>query len=303
MPETITCANEAEWLSRRTESLGASESSAALGEHPWKSPFELWAEKTGQLPPPDLSHNEAVEFGIRLERPIGEAFADRFGRNVEPHPPYTILKHAETPFLSATLDATQAPIPQHEGRGVLEIKTAGAFVADEWKDGKAPLGYQVQIQQQMAVAGLSWGTLCVLIGGQKLRHIDIEFDEGFWGVAVVALREFWDCVESRNPPPIDGSVATARALAKLHPEDNGETVELPEEAKDWAEIIKIAKAQEKAISQDKRDAENKIKAAIGDATYGVLPDGSRFSFKTQTRKAHEVKESTFRVLRRMGGKK
>jgi len=43
---------------------------------------------------------------------------------------------------------------------------------------------------------------------------------------------------------------------------------------------------------------NYLKAAIGSHTIGVLPNGEMWTYKTQSRKEHIVKESTFRVLRR-----
>ena len=41
-------------------------------------------------------------------------------------------------------------------------------------------------------------------------------------------------------------------------------------------------------------------AAIGGASVATLPNGVMYTLRSQTSKAHSVKESTYRVLRRKG---
>ena len=43
------------WLEARSHSLGGSDAAAVMGLNPYKSPFALWAEKTGMVPEPDIS--------------------------------------------------------------------------------------------------------------------------------------------------------------------------------------------------------------------------------------------------------
>jgi hypothetical protein len=59
-----------------------------------------------------------------------------------------------------------------------------------------------------------------------------------------------------------------------------------------------AKEDIKEAEARKLAAENLIKAAIGEASFGDLPDGARYSWKQQSRKECVVAASTFRVLRR-----
>ena len=51
----------------RTQGIGASDSGSALGVNPYKTPFDLWQEKTKKITPPDLSDNPHVKRGIRME--------------------------------------------------------------------------------------------------------------------------------------------------------------------------------------------------------------------------------------------
>ena len=48
------------WLSVRNMGIGGSDAGVIMGLNPYKSPFQLWMEKTGQTHPEDLSDNEYV---------------------------------------------------------------------------------------------------------------------------------------------------------------------------------------------------------------------------------------------------
>ncbi len=281
-----------EWLAERMTGIGASESAAVLGESPWQSAMGVWAEKTGNAEPDDLSANEAVAWGLRLEAPIAEAYAEATGEEVTLWPRYTIARHPEYPWLYATPDATIAP------RRNMQIKTAGAFVAAEWQNGP-PLHYEIQVQHEMAARELEQTTLVVLIGGQKLRWFDVERNDRFLDAMIPKLAAFWELVQSGTMPPVDDSLATAKVLAKLHPDDDGTVVDLSgdEELADYHDRLGKARSMKKLAEAMEQEAKNHIRAAMGKSTYAMLPDGVTYSLRTQTRPAHDVMESTFRVLR------
>jgi putative phage-type endonuclease len=297
MATVLTLPDREAWLEERKRGLGASDVSAALGINPWKSAFALWAEKCDLLPSEDLAaENEAVDWGLTLEAPIARKFGERTGRIVELPETPTLAVHESLPFLRCTLDAVQYRHPGDDA-GDLQIKTTSAFNAAEWAGGAVPLVYQVQVAFELFVTGMSWGSIACLVGGQRLVWADIQRDDAFIEAALPHLEAFWGHVESRTPPPVDASPATAKILQKLHPEDSGETIELPAESDAWHAELVAAKEKIKAYEELKTLNENRLKAAIGAATFGQLPSGIRYSFKTQTRAAHEVKASTFRVLR------
>lgn len=296
---TMTLPDRQAWLEERKNGLGASDVSAALGINPWKSPFSLWAEKCGLLPDEDLAaENEAVDWGLTLEAPIARKFGERTGRIVELPETPTIAVHESLPFLRCTLDAVQRK--QEEGEpGDLQIKTTSAYNAAEWAGGAVPLVYQVQVAFELFVTGMQWGSIACLVGGQKLVWADVERDDAFIKAALPHLERFWNQVETRTPPEVDSSATTARILQKLHPSDNGMTVDLPAESLEWHRKLAEVKEEIKALEDLKTLQENRLKAAIGEATFGQLPNGEVYSFKTQTRGEHVVKSSTFRVLRKV----
>lgn len=307
MVSEIKCKNKAEWLVKRREfGIGASESSVALGENPWNSPFALYQDKLGLLPP--IEESPAMEWGSALEAPIRAKCKKEFGVAITNPGKYVIQRNERIPHLFATLDGIvpevtapiaelferhRMPIPQ--GPGVLEIKTTNAYSGDEW-DLEWPLHYQIQVQHEMIVSELEWGICAALIGGQDFRMFPAQRATAFEQVLVENTLEFWEHVQKQIPPPVDGSAATAEAIRAIFPE--GSVIDLPEEAIDWDQQYCDAVADMKAAEASRQLAWNWLTSQIGSHTYGRLPSGIVYSWKSQTTKAHEVKASTSRVLRR-----
>jgi predicted phage-related endonuclease len=137
-----------------------------------------------------------------------------------------------------------------------------------------------------------------LLGGNRLVWRRIERNEGFISALSTQLAVFWRHVEHRKPPPIDGSKATREALKRLYPHDTGEEIGLPLEADMWDRGLANANTDVAAATERRDEAANKIKAAIGTASIGVLPGGDRYTYREAHRKAYDVDATSFRVLRR-----
>jgi predicted phage-related endonuclease len=165
------------------------------------------------------------------------------------------------------------------------------------------LQYQVQVQHEMAVTGAAWASLAVLIGGQKFLWMDVPRNQDFIDALVAREAEFWSRVERRDPPPPDASEACRELLKRLYPrEEQGKTIALPAECLKWDEQLREEKAVLKVVEPRIREAENNLIAALGEAEVGILPDGTRYSYKTQARKGYVVEAKSFRVLRRSAAK-
>ena len=323
-----------EWLEARRRGIGASDAAAVLGVSKWKSPLVLYCEKLGIRTHAEREL-EALEWGLALEAPIAARYMRETGRVLAPPEPYTIRQSSAHPFMLATLDRVvlsrtdtepvcgecdgrgyyfDAPANVLDGRayevrcdacagpGVLEIKTTSHFRADEWTD-EPPLAYQVQVQHQLAVTGYTWASLAVLVGGNRFFWMDVERDDRFIDALIAREREFWTRVENQDPPEPDGSEACRQLLAELykHPVA-GKVVALDGAAMAWDLVRREAAASIEVLETNKREAENRLKAALGDAEWGLLPDGTRYSYREQHRKSYVVPEATFRVLRRHGAR-
>jgi predicted phage-related endonuclease len=156
----------------------------------------------------------------------------------------------------------------------------------------------------MLVTGAPRATAAALIGGQRLVWCDVERDEIEIRRIIHAGRIFWtECVEAGKVPRPDASESAKRGLAALYKLVQPESVvQLPGKLIEDDALLCEIKESIKALKKRADQIENDIKAHIGKAEYGVLPNGTRYSWREQTRAAYAVDESTYRVLRRHASK-
>ena len=299
-PYTAVCSsdNEVEWLASRMTGLGASEAAGVCGESQWDSPYAIWARKIGAVPDTG-DEKECMRWGHLLEPVILHEYQRRTGRTVRPSG--MLLRSVAYPWALATLDG--------ETRGdnepwfhPLEIKTTNSYNADAWKDGPPRANY-LQIQQQMLVTGAATATTACLIGGQRFVWADIERDEVAIAKIVARGTELWQHVIDRTPPEVDGSEATSEALSAMFSAANDDVVSLAADLLDIADELEQEKAATKARKARIDELENRIKAALGRATRGILPDGRGFTYGTTNRAGFFVQPTSFRVLRATKGKR
>lgn len=295
--EQMADAALAAWLTERRTMIGASESPAILGcGYANESAWTVYARKIGEAD--EQAECEAFEWGHAIQPIALKMFSKRTGIKVDDLGPFAIQRHPDMPWIGATLDG----IATVDGRrAVVEAKNVGQYNARDWadEDEPPPLRVQVQIAHQMLAADADIGFAVACVGGNKLAWRRIDRNRRFEAVLIERLAAFWRCVDTRTPPKVDGSIATAKALAALWPGDDGEEVYLPAEAAEWDAALVKAKADKKDAEAREREASNKLRAAIQDGAFGVLPSGEKYSLKTQERSAYVCEATSFRVLRRL----
>jgi predicted phage-related endonuclease/5-methylcytosine-specific restriction endonuclease McrA len=285
------------WLLERSTFIGSSESPAICGVgYANQSAFTIWLQKTGQLADTLDDSAEWLRWGRRLEPVICEELAERTGYGVVLADEYDIRRSADHSFIAATPDAFIFDDPR--GLGIAELKNVGQYNARDWQCDEPPLKYNVQIHHQMLATGATWGIVAGLVGGNRLVWHEVTFNARFATALVGRLYDFWQCVINHTPPAIDGSMATAQAVARLHADDDGTIVGLPAQAAEWDRKLARVKLRIKQLEAMEREYESCLKAAIGSATAGALPSGECYTFKTQERAEYVCKATKFRVLRR-----
>lgn len=265
--------NTPEWDGLRSRGLGGSEIAAVVGLSPWESRFSLWHRKRGSLGKKLM--NDGMNWGTRLEPVICEAFA-------EAHPEFWTMdagtyRHSERAWQLGNPDRLLYPTEGVTSKtmplGLLETKTAHQYDAHEWGYGPEdiPPYYRCQVLWYLDVLELPLAHLAVLIGGSDYREYQIPYaaDEAAW------LREqgeeFWQSVTDGPAPDIDGSTATYEAVRALHPDIDGETVEIDPELHEWFQTSKAA--AEQATAQHLA-AKATLLDAMGHAQYAEV-DGQR----------------------------
>jgi predicted phage-related endonuclease len=307
-----------QWLELRANSIGASEAAAACGENPHDSALELWMYKTKRASPPDISDLERVFWGNVHEPAVVRVTCERLGLRllsideaaavlgdsvgveilgvVEGR--QLFLRSKQFPWMTATLDGI-AQDPTDGSFGDIEAKSTDKRNAKDWDDGAAPDYYRLQVTHQLAVATpLSWGVLSCLVGGNQLQIVPRMLRADAPMEPLIELeRQFWARVRADNAPEADGSPSSAFALKLLHPDDNGESVTLPEDMLPLCARERELSARMKADEAEHKRIKTLLSDVIGTNTYALLPNGAgSYSLKTTERDAHAVKASKYRRL-------
>jgi len=270
MPAKILVSTEnmpyADWLEYRKQGIGGSDASVVCGINRYKSPVELWMEKTNQLQAQETG--EAAYWGTQLEPFVRAEFSKRTGIFVaEVH---ELLQSEEYPFMLANLDGI-CEVPD-VGTCIFEAKTASAYKAGEWED-TIPDEYMLQVQHYMAVTGYAGTYIAVLIGGNTFKWKFVERDEELISMLIELETAFWNHVQDCTPPPLDGSNASAKFLAeRFHDSIPKSHITLPDSAADLLAQYDEACEQLEIITEQKQQAENLLKEMMGENEIGTAGD-------------------------------
>lgn len=282
--------------------IGASEIGAVCGLDPFCTPLKLYGLKTGLIAPDDLSDNEAVEWGQRLERVVSQKFAEK--HNVKLIAYKKRFFHPEYDFLSCELDNIIAGTDE-----LVEVKTASAWQMKKWENqDEIPAHYICQVMMQLGLSRRKVGHIAVLLGGQKYLERKVEFDQEFYDGLVEKAVAFWRMVEEKTPPM--AGVNDNEALLSLYPSNKSDEIIQGIEEFNTA----IARRQEICMHIDnmeaeKEEIENRLKQVIGE-NVGIRTTDYLLTWKSQSRKSVDTallkadglydkyaKESSTRVLR------
>ena len=174
-----------DWLAMRKAGIGGSDCAPAVGLSRWKSPFQLWSEKTNRITP--TKAGEAAYWGSVMEPILRNEFAKR--TNLEVHELPAFLRSMEHPFMLANIDGY---VKNEDGSySVLEIKTANAYAAvQDWQNG-LPIEYYCQVMHYMAVTGMSSAYVSVLLGGNTFEIQKYDRDEDMIQHIIQMEKHFW----------------------------------------------------------------------------------------------------------------
>lgn len=259
-----------QWLEVRRGGIGSSDAATAVGLNPYKSPLELWLEKTGRQPANEEQSgmDDPRFWGTLLEPYVAVAYQQKTGRKVRKI--NAVLQHPTMPFMLANIDREVVGDPEVQ---ILECKTAGEFGSRLWKDG-VPEYVQLQVQHQLAVTGKDAADVAVLLCGQDLQVHRIERDDDIIARLVVLETRFWECVENDTPPPADGSESAARALRQLYP-GNDTSLDFtgdPSLSQAFDELAELRSELE--TRQQRAEAlKQTLQQAMGDASKALFANG------------------------------
>lgn len=276
----------AEKFPDRNEYMGCSELAAAVGLNPWRTPLDVYLEKTGQVPRADLSDNEAVYFGNVLEDVVAQEFSRRQGFKVQRQSAEIV--HPRLPFLRGHID--RRIVGRRAG---LECKTAGIRQAQHYGEigtDEVPAHYLIQCAAYLSITGWDEWHLAVLIGGQDFRVYKIPRDEQLIATLESRAAAFWQAVKDRNPP----DATTLAGASLLWPQDSGASVTATDELVDAVRRLRTLRAEIKAAEKTADEIELSVKQALGEAAVLLGPDGKPLAtWKTQI--SHRFSSKAFQA--------
>ena len=276
-----------EWHAIRLRHIGGSEIAALFGlqEDFAQSAFTLHMVKSGRIPAPpvDDAPGTRIWYGKRKEATIAALAAELFGWDIEKG-----WYHSDdvTPGMGCSLDYVIKEPGREEtrlgfhGPGVLQIKNVDWLEHKrKWTGGGPPFSIMLQVQQEMACSGMSWGVVACEIGGNDIRPYRFPASDKITGSIREKIAGFWQGVEDEQVPQIDGTDSTAAALYALYP-STPTPVPLdmrgnPRFAEVALELL-VERAAVKAAAEREQAAKNELESLLQGATLAET-DGVRVS--------------------------
>lgn len=188
------------WLDWRKAGIGSSDAPVIMRVSPWKTPYQLWQEKTGQIQKEHIS-NWAQDRGNRIE-PIARAkYELTFDLEMGP----ATCQHFQLPWLRASMDGWNPLLK----RG-LEIKVPGKADHEMAVSGHIPEKYLPQVMHQFIVTGaeiIDYYSYYVAKDqpddkGHGVR-VEVKPDMGYIQRYLVEAKKFWMCVTDKIAPEFD----------------------------------------------------------------------------------------------------
>jgi putative phage-type endonuclease len=278
--------NRERFLADRRTCLGGSDIGVVAGVNRWKTPFQLWEEKTGRRV--DDADSLPMRFGAYNEGFVATEYTKATGRRVERF--NAMLRHPTAP-IGGHID--RLVIPQGKSRAAwhgrittdrgLECKTASAYALgrdSEWgPDGsdQVPESYLLQCATYMALTGCPHWDLSALIGNAELRlyelHRDPELEEGVIEIA----SKWWTDHVLADVPPDPVNEAEARQRWVRH--EAGRLLELDADGAALLTALAQAKAKVRVAEAEEQAIRDKLIPLLADADAVTYQGASLATFR------------------------
>lgn len=208
---------------RRT-GLGGSDIGAVLGLSPYRTPYQVWMEKTGRAEP--FEGNLQMRFGTHAEDFVAREYSAQTGRSVQRLT--AMLRHPEAPLIG---HIDRLVIPEGLKRAAykseirtdlgLECKTAHAMAAsgDDWGEAgtdQIPMPYLLQCATYMALTGCPRWDLACLFGNSDFRIYHLSRDEELEAMLLDEASRWWRIHILADVPPDPSTETEARQCWAKH---------------------------------------------------------------------------------------
>ena len=184
------------WRVWRSQGVSASEAAIIMNRSPYKTPWRLWAEKTGLVLEQPMDNNPLIRAGIQQEPAALQHFEEKHDVLLLP-----ICGESERyPLMRASFDGLS------EDNEPVEVKCPHeSTFLDVLLNREHSVAYQLywcQLQQQLLIAEANRGFLYFYHQGQTVEFA-IARDEVFLTQLIATAMDFWSAVKLGKEPNKD----------------------------------------------------------------------------------------------------
>ena len=241
-------------LTERKKGIGGSDAGTAVGVNPYKTPFQLYLEKIGDVIPEDISNKPAVKRGVRLEPEIMKWVKEDLNITLRKDNATHISE--EYPYLFCHNDGTV--VGSHR---IAEIKAPSEHMRDKWGDpgsDSIPPYYLAQGVHALAIQPEMEGVDYFAYFDPDILHFKLERKQSLIDAYIAKVNRFWGHVVNKIPPPPQDENDLIYKYFKKNGKFKSAT---PDIEKRIANLIKI-KAEKKALDLEEKEEKFQIKDYI-----------------------------------------
>lgn len=292
----------------RPAGISAFDASAIMGFNNHKGRLETWGEKIGKIPYSGPKFSQANK---DLKHTVAQMYAEAHNAVVVYWP--RTLRSSGFDFMQYRMNYLVCENPDlkkgivHDYSEVHETPTNIVAILDvraigingpastyEWNDDGLPSKYEAQGLHAFAVTGINRVIYAALIANDGLAVRTRNYAEDDIEDLIHAEFGFWENVETKTEPEVDGSESTYRALHKMFPEQvEGKSVVLEGENADlyrqWANAKDVSDTSGKLATLLRAQLE----LIVGDAE-SIIVDGKAVLTYKKSKDSEQFNLDAFR---------
>jgi putative phage-type endonuclease len=262
--------NNQDFTHDRTKYLGGSDIGAILGLSPYKTPLDIWLEKTGKQA--NLVDNLPIRFGTYAESFVASEYARATGATLIEYP--KAISHPQHSYLQGHIDrfitSNSTELFKEDGTctasHLLECKTASPFMQQQWGEAgsdEVPMSYLAQCHWYLCMTQLERCDLAVLFGNSDFRIYQIVRDAELESALLEAAVTFW---QNHVLADIAPDAKTMGDYQKLFTKEvSGKTIEATEQTRllieSFKEINTTIDSKEQELEQIKKSLMHEMQEA------------------------------------------
>jgi len=221
-------------------------------------------EKQGKKEIPDLSDNEAVQFGHIMQPVIGKLFQDKHKMELK-DADYS-LTHPTQHFFRSHFDFVSA-----DGKCLVEAKNYNAAVRNKFDtdSNRIPAADYAQLVHEAACHGIERIFLAVVFGGQEFVTFEFHISEAEKEDLIKKMASVWGYCQAGTLPPAE----TIEQTKIIFPQSNSSTLVATQQVERAIAQLRDVKQQIKHLETTEEQLEVAVRNLMGESQEIMTVDG------------------------------